>query len=355
MDEEPKLPVEPGAPVPKDAIDPELIKLSRTRPRIGIVTAAGLVFLAVVYFVRLGPDRRFSGAGAEPTKVTVADVLDGKVGAEAYVTVDAEPLISHAIRATAAKGSVGKRVVPARGTGERLWIVLDGDGWDPPELTGYTGRLRKLADLPLATAVRDYAAEHPRPAFASPADVRAAFATGQVKSVTGEQVTVADTDRVAYDVVDPDAATIVCTLTERFPNPGAWASALAAAGLTAKPTPATIPEQARFELAMPNAYDAAKAALEKAELWAARVDPVTRHVDSTWGAVKAAPPPDLDRADLVGLYVSRAIPADAYALITDEKPDDYWYVTWIVVALGAVVLVFAWALVRGVKRDVLMR
>ena len=353
MADEPKPTAEPGAPVPKDAIDPELVKLRRPGPRVGLLTAAGLVFLSIMYFVRLGPDRRFAGADTAPAKVTVADVLDGKVGADAYVTVDAEPLISHAIRATASKGSVGKRVVPARGTGERLWLVLDGDGWDPPQLTGYTGRLRKLADLPLATSVGDYAAEHPRPAFASAADVRAAFATGKVKSVTGEQVAVADADRIAYDLVDPDAATIVCTLNERFPNPGAWASALAAAGLTVKQTPAAIPEQARFELAMPDAMAAAKTALEKAQLWAARLDPITRHVESTWGALKSAPPPDLDRADLVGLYVSRDIPSDAYALITDEKPADYWYVTWIVVALGAVVLVFAWALVRAVKRDVL--
>jgi len=260
--------------------------------------------------------------------------------------------VSHAIRATAAKGSAGKRVVPARGTGERLWLVLDGS-WEPPALMGYTGRLRKLADLPLATAVADYAVTHPRPAFASAADVRAAFATGQVKTVTGEQATIADGDRVAYDVIDPNAATIVCTFTERFPNAGAYASALAAAGLTVKQVPAAIPEEARFELAMPDAFAAAKAALEKAELWAARADQITRHVDTTWGALKAAPPPDLDRADLVGLYVARDIPSDAYALITGEQPADYWYVTWVVVALAAIVLVFAWAFVLAVKRDVL--
>ena len=57
--------------------------------------------------------------------------------------------------------------------------------------------------------------------------------------------------------------------------------------------------------------------------------------------------------DLLGLYVARSIPSDAYALITDENPADYWYVLPITIALCVIGLIFAWALVRAVKRDLL--
>ena len=101
--------------------------------------------------------------------------------------------------------------------------------------------------------------------------------------------------------------------------------------------------------------------LEAANLWAARVEPITRHYETTWGAlrgssaagftVEATTIPDA-RLDLVGLYVNRAIPAGAYALITSERPEDYWYVLPIMVALVLIGLLFAWALVRAVRRDV---
>jgi hypothetical protein len=342
---------EPGAPFPKDAIDPELVNLRGPRAKVGVITSAGLVFLSILFFLRLNPDRRFAGASDTPDRVSVGDVLGGSVGTDRYVTLEAEPLISHAVRATTSKGSLGLRVVPARGTGERLWLALPGDGWEAPALHGYTGRLRRLSDLPFATAVRDYAREHPRPVFASADAVRAAFGSGKITGVGGESVAIQDGDRVAFDVVDPDAAVIVGTFT-KYATSADWQKALADAGIDAKLTPATIPEETRFEVHGPNALVDVQAKLDKAGVYA-RVDNVTGHFDTTWGALKASPPPALAHADLVGLYVSRTIPDDAYALITGERPQDYWYVMWITIALGAVALAFAWAFVRALKRDVL--
>jgi hypothetical protein len=99
---------------------------------------------------------------------------------------------------------------------------------------------------------------------------------------------------------------------------------------------------------------------DDAGLWAARVDPVTRHYETTWAALRGSSPAgfSIDHAtvpdaqlDLVGLYVARAIPGDAYALVTDEQPAQYWYVLPVTVAVAAIGLLFAWALVRAVKRD----
>ena len=64
--------------------------------------------------------------------------------------------------------------------------------------------------------------------------------------------------------------------------------------------------------------------------------------------------PMLDaQLDLIGLYVARAIPDGAYALIAGEKPQDYWYVLPVTIVVALIALLFAWALARAIKRDLL--
>jgi len=353
---------DPGAPIARDAIDPELVKLARQQPRVGLITAAGLVFLAVLFLIKLSPDRRFAGSNAQPVAATVADILAGKVDTEQLVSVTAEPLVSSAIRTTAAKGTAGLRLVPARGTADRLWLVVSGDGWDRPQLTGHAGRLRKLDDLPLAAAAHGFADQHPRPVFASAAAVRSGFGSGRVATVAGDAIALADGDAVALDTVDPGAATIAAAFNERLPDTAAWRAALDGAGLTptATATPDAALGQVRFTVAA--SVSATTTRLEAAKLWAARVEPITRHFQTTWATLRRSPPAGLDvggtvlpddQIDLVGLYVARGIPAGAYALVTGESPDDYWYVMPITVALAAIAIVFAWALIRAIRRDLL--
>ncbi len=342
---------ETGAPIAKDAIDPDLVKLKRKRPKVGIVTAAGLVFLCVFFIVRLWPDRAFGGSGA-PTKTTAAEVLAGKSNLNDHVSVSAEPLVSHAIRTTISKGSVGLRLVPARGTNEKVWLVVNGDGWEVPNTAAYVGRLRSLDDLPFASAVRDYAIAHPRPLFATPEAIRAATATNQVATVSGETIALADGDQVAFDVVDPNATVIVASLGTRLPDEASWKAALERAGLPpTKSTPLPDTREVRFEIALPSINAAAQKKLEAAELYAVRVEPVTRHTTMTWAELKKSQVPP--GAELVGLYVQRAIPDGAYAVIVGEKPADYWYVLPITIGLAILALIFSWALVRAVKRDLM--
>ena len=353
---------DPGAPIAHDQIDPDLVKLARPRPKVGVITAAGLVFLCIVFLLRLGPDRRFGGASMEPSAVAVADVTAGKVDTDKLITFTAEPLVSRAIRATKSSGSVGLRAVPVRGTGDRLWIILSGDGWEPPTTAGYVGRLRKLDDLAIAPVARDYATAHPRPVFATPAAVRAGFAANTVTTVDGDQITLTDRDAIELDTIDPNAATIAASFNERLPDTAAWIKALGAAGIppTHTGTPDDALGQIRFTVAA--SVDTTTTKLEHASLWATRVEPVTRHYKSTWGALRTSPPAGLDvggsvlpdaQLELIGLYVARGIPGDAYVLVTGEIPDDYWYVMPITIALAAILLVFAWALVRAIRRDFL--
>ncbi|HSK01946.1 MAG TPA: hypothetical protein VK932_11920 [Kofleriaceae bacterium] len=368
---------EPGAPVPRDAIDPELVKLARTRPKIGAITAAAVVVLCGWFMFRLGADRRFGGEPESPRAVALADVAAGKVADESFVSFEAEPMMSHAIRTGRTKSDPGLRVTPVRGTGERVWLVLSGDGWERPTLKAYTGRLRRIGELPFAGVLDAHATAYPRPTFASAASVRAAFAGGPVTTVAGDKIAVADTDRVAFDVVDPGRATIVATFTgKRDPaegDPGhgpltdaaLWIAELGKHGVaaTVSSTPGqadAVLGQARLDVAMPVADVTAK--LEAAKLWAARVERVTRHHETTWGALRASPAgafaagggqpvPDA-HVDLVGLHVQRGVPGDALALLVGEKPADYWYVLPLTVVLGIIGLLFAWALVR-VIRDLL--
>jgi hypothetical protein len=342
------------------AADPDLIKLSRSRPKVGALTSAGVLFLAIFFLLKLNSDRRFAGNDEAPHTVAVADLAKGGVDEDAFVSVQAEPVMSHAVRAQTAKNSVGLRVVPVRGSSEKVWLVLDGDGYDDPTMGPYVGRVRELADLPFADVLEELLAKSPRPVFATAASVRAGFATGKVKTVAGDEATLADHDKVGFDVVDPNAAVIVAAYNERHPNLTAWHKALTDAGVTITGNGRDDRERAFFDVQLPGAVATVATKLEAAGLWAARVDPVTHHHETTWRALKASGPagftvggltiPDA-QLDLIGLYVVRTIPDGAYAVITGERPQDYWYVLPVAILVGLIALLFAWALVRAVKRD----
>lgn len=364
---------EPGAPIPRDAVDPDLVKLGRARPKIGVITSAAVVAICAYFlFFRFAPDRSFAGEPEAPRAALVADILAGKVSGESFVSLDADPMMSHAIRL---KASQELRLVPARGTGDRLWLALDsGDG--KPILKAYAGRLRRLEDLPFADLIDRHVKANPRPVFATAASLRAGFATGQVATVTGDKLAVADADRVAFDVIDPTRSTLVAAFVDkRDPaegDPGhgpltdakLWIAELARHGITA--TVAAAPgvadevlAQVRLDVPLPPKELNEK--LAAAKLLATHVEQTTRHHETTWGALRASPAGALAaggqsipeaHVDLVGLYVKRGVPGDAYVLLYGERPQDYWYILPLTIVVAVIGLFFAWAFVR-VGRDLL--
>lgn len=356
---------EPGEFLPKGAIDPDLVKLRRTKAKVGIITSAGVLVICVYFLLRLSSDRRFGGESDQPTAVAVSDILGDRIAPDSYVELEAEPLMSHAIRSIKAKGDAGLRVVPVRGSSDRLWLTVSGDGFDQPAINSkYVGRLRKLDSMTLSTSVKSYAAETPRPVFATVPAIRAGFASNKLKLVTGEELAVDDSQQLSFETVEPATSLVIVSFNERLPDMRAWGGALKRANLEYKPgTPKENDAglgQGRFEV--PVATEEAIKKLEAAELWAARVEPVVRHRTGTWGEIKkstaeglalgGAVSPDT-RVDLVGIFVTKGIPDGAYALVTNEVPQDYWYVLPITIALGAIALLFAWALVRAIRRDLL--
>lgn len=354
------VPDEPGAPIPPDRIDPELVKLGRPRTSIGVVTAAGIVLLCGMALVKLAPDRRFASEPDQPRTVSVADIAAGQVAEDAHVVVDAEPLMVQAIRAGTARASLGLRVAPVRGGSQRVWLVLPGDGWTAPTLHGHVGRVRPLGELPFADSIRTFLASNPAPLFATASAVRAGFATGKVSSVGGEPLALHDGDRVGFDVTDPDAATVVCTYNDRHQTTTACNAALVAAGVVTTGPPQEGRNQVRFTVRAPDAVAATTSKLQTAALWGAYVEPISQHHETTWGKLKTSGPAGFtvddatfaeDRLDLIGLYVVRALPDRALAVIVGERPADYWHVLPVTIVVAAIGLLFAWALVRGVKRD----
>ena len=364
---------EPGAPVPRDAIDPDLIKLARTRPKIGVITAAAVVALSAYFLLRMAPDRRFAGQSESPVPVVVADIAAGKVADNSHVAFPADPMMSHAIRTMPAEGAKGFRVVPVRGTGERVWIVLPSSGEDPPTLRAYSGRLRRMGDLPFGQVLDKHTTLHPRPVFASPASVRAAFAGGPLATVTGDKIAVAETDRVAFDTVDPDRSTLIASFVGKHApsgdDPGhgpltdaaLWIAELAKHGITAtvSPTPGeadAILRQVRLDVALP--VDQLNEKLLAAKLLATSVDRVVRHHETTWGELRRSSPAGLTAGgqtvpdahiELLGLYVQRGVPADAYALLIGERPGDYWHILPLSLVLVGLALAFLWAFARAIR------
>jgi hypothetical protein len=350
----------PGAPILTDAIDPELVKLGRKRLQIGAITSIAAAALCAFFAIRLGPDRHFASEGDTPHHATPAQVLDGSVAVDSFVALHGEPLVAHAVRAASSKGAAGERVVPVRGTGDRLWLVEPGDAFGDPTPDAYVGRLRKLADLPLADAVRAFVAANPRPMFATVGELRRAFQTGTLRTVTGDDVHVDAATEVAFDIVDPDAAVIVCSFVDQLPDGPSWLAALGSAGIPLAGQPVLERDAVLVDVTLPQAVATATTRLDDAKLYAARVDPVTRHYDTTWATIAGSPSgalatgsaavPDA-RADLVGVYVARSVPEDAYAVITGETPDDYDYVLPLTIALGVFTALFGWAFVRAIRRD----
>ena len=360
---------EVGAPVAKDAIDPELINLRRKRTPIGAVAAIGIVVLCVTLSLRLWPDMRYSRVGDHPTVVAGAAAPHR----DELVDVDVQLDYARAVRLRQSASSSGQRAVPVRGRGDALWIVMGGgDLAGGDALTGtssdshYVGRARALNDVTFGAELRHFVEAHPAPQFFTAEVVRAALASNatSLTNVEGETVALGAADAMEVDGADRDAAKIVVAFNERFADAKAWATVLAAAGLITadQPPSETGRDTARFLVKRPDAVASITKALHDASLWGARVEPVTTTLRATWAQAQADGGVALSLAspatgsapyavDLVRVMSARHIPVDAMVVLVDEKPGDYWYVLPVVIALGVLGLLFAWAGIRAVKRD----
>ncbi len=357
---------DPGAPIGKDEIDPDLVSLRRPAPKVGMITAAAIVMLCVVLMIRLRHDLTFARGGDTARTVTVTDVVAGKIADDSFVTVDASLDRSAAVRARVTEANAGTRVVPVAGSSDRLWVAVAGDPWSPYQHDEkLTGRLRPLSAVRFAGTVARYAATNPVPRFVTGAELRKARTAkaSELALVDGGAVSPRDNDDVEISVADPGAAVVVATFNPRLPDVRAWAEALAAAGvISVSAEPSKVGEDtARWQVRLPDAVASVTRSLENAGLWGARVEPAATRHRVAWKDLRADDqgvtlPTGVipwSAIDVVGLWSPRPVPAGARILLVGERPGSYWYLTPVYVVLALFALLFTWALALAVRRQIL--
>lgn len=361
-------PREPGAPIPKGEIDPELVSL-RPRTQVGLLTAFSIVVFCAFLAVRLMPDFTFSREGkAQP--VEVAAIIGGKVSEDRNVRVELDLERAAAIRVRVSSGVPGLRLAPVVGTADAMWVAIDGDGWAHPrsERT-YIGRLRRLSELPFDAPMRAYARAHPAPRFVSAEELRTGKTAdaSSLGAVTGDAFQVEPDDVVELVVADPDAVMIIGSFGTRVPDAEAWTTQLNGAFAAGGAQDYRVElrradsHQAWFDVHYPGARATAPKLLERAKLWGGRVEPITVRHRAAYENVTVTPAAltigdatlPWASVDVIAIHAARPIPGDPWVLLADEVPAQYWYLTTVYVLLAIFALLFGWALVRTARRELM--
>lgn len=359
------LALHPGRPRPRDEVDPELLVLPRPRARIGWLLALSVIVFSAYFMFRLRADLVFSRAGDEPTRLrSVAEAA--AADPEDHVAVEAVPDRAFLLRVYASDAKDGHRLAPVLGSGDRLWIMFDGSHWDaaPAYDEVYRGRVKRLADLPFYGDLADHLASMQRlPRGVSLAAFRAAVEAraDALEDIGGDRIALApDTPVVVAERVAGRAAVTVFR-TDALRDESAWRAALEAAGLLAPGGELvdTRKDAWTFQVAAPEGVDAVEARLVAATLFAARAEPYDRTHRTTWGELAAGPAGlsvggtsvPWQSVTAAAVEAPRTAPADARVIVTTEQPGDYWYLIPVYLVFAGIALVFAWALVRALRRD----
>lgn len=352
---------DPGAPIGKDEIDPDLVSLRRAAPRIGIVTSAAIVLMSLGLMWRMYDDFAFSRGGASKMS-TVEQLL--KASDNTYVTLDAPLDRTATVRVRVTEANAGTRVVPVLGSNDRLWVAVSGDAWREVATDNLvSGRLRDASEVRFADDVAAYTRAHPAPRFVTGEALRQAkVGGGAMPLVGGGSHTPAATDEIEVMVADPGAAVVIAAFNPRLPGVQQWTDALVAAGvLAAGEQPVrTTEDLARWEIRRPDAVASINAALDAAQLWGARVETATARFRTPWNTLQVsdvgvtAPTGVIpwSAVDVVALWAPRTMPSGAKILLAGEKPEAYWYLTPVYIGLGLLAALFTWALVLAIRRTV---
>jgi hypothetical protein len=359
------LAAHPGRPRPRDEVDPELMVLPRTRARIGWLLAVAVIAFCAYFMIRLRADLVFSRAGDEPTRLrSVAEAAAAEP--EDFVAVEAVPDRAFLLRVYASDAKDGHRLAPVLGSGDRLWIMFEGSQWDAPAAYDevYRGRVKRLGDLPFYDDLVEHLATMQRlPRGVKLAALRASLeqrATA-VEDIGGDRIPLAadTTITIAERVAGQAAVTVFRTDAQR--DESAWRHALEAIGMLAPGAPLVDTRQDAwtFQVAAPDGVDAVEAKLVAAKLFAARAEPYDRTHRTSWNKLSAAPgglsvggaQVPWDSITATAVETPRKALADARVIVTTEAPGDFWYLIPVYLVFAAIALLFAWALVRALRRD----
>lgn len=148
--------LEPGAPIPPDAVDPELLKLSVPLPRRHPLVAVAVLIVAGLLLYRLRGDISYALKPAEPVDVgsAAAALKVGKLAPhiDGYVRLGGMPDRRNALAFDPKGGRIRNHVFRLLGTGTRVFVAQVGTPTAEAD-NQFTGRLRRFDEVSFAEAV----------------------------------------------------------------------------------------------------------------------------------------------------------------------------------------------------------
>jgi hypothetical protein len=148
--------LEPGAPIPADAVDPELLKLPVPLPRRHPFVAVAVLIVAGLLLYRLRGDISYALKPAEPVDVgsAAAALKVGKLAQhiDGYVRLGGMPDRRNALAFDPKGGRVRNHVFRLLGTGTRVFVAQVGTPTAEAS-NQFTGRLRRFDEVSFADAV----------------------------------------------------------------------------------------------------------------------------------------------------------------------------------------------------------
>jgi hypothetical protein len=151
--------LEPGAPIPPDAIDPELVNLSTPLPRRHPLVAVAVLIVAVLLLYRMRTDLQYALLPNTPTELgAVVDAQkSGKLASAGgtFVRFDGLPDRKNAVVFDPKGGRGRTQVFRILGTGSKVLVAT------PVTISSeasnhFAGRLRRFEDLSFAEAVVNF-------------------------------------------------------------------------------------------------------------------------------------------------------------------------------------------------------
>lgn len=354
-----------GRPIGKDEIDPELVSLRKPALRVGPLLAVSVIVLCTFLLFQLRQDLRFSRQSGKPTQIDdIRELAAGKPGPESYVRTRAAADYSFAFTVAESLKEDGHRLVPALGTGNRVWILFGGSARKARVADDdyFQGRVRRLSDMPFYAAVKRRVSKRIVKRFVTATAVRDALGKKAAAIATPFGDTIALTADTPVTLTQHHAHKSVVRVwaTDSYPEKY-WSDKLTAAKLGAQKPKRVQGREYLYAVNAPAADVQAK--LNTAKLVMPEVSPLEIVHKKKWGELsgdasglmiegKRVPWTSLAT---VSFGVKRPLPGDAVVIITDQQPGHFWYVLPIMIVLGAFALLFIFALALQVRTSLLAR
>ena len=232
-------PLEPGAPIPPDAVDPELLRLPQPRLTRHPGVALAVVLLGGLLCFRLRADLAYSLQSDAPQELgAVRDALAaGRLVPGSYARIAGMPDYRNALAFDARGARARSTLFRVLGSDSRVLVVAGEDPGPAPQ-SRFAGRLRRLDDLSYAETLRGYFQERAAVLRALDLGAVAAAPAGALalaqRDRAGQPLALAPQTELLLQVVFPDDVRVLLS-KDKFPAEADAARDVARLGLPQGP------------------------------------------------------------------------------------------------------------------------